>query len=178
SVASLGDEVKERTIIINGVSKSYAMTGWRIGFSASNSQLAQVMGNWLSHATSAPSTISQYAAIEALNGPQETVEAMRKVFEQRRDYIVERVNSIPGISCIKPEGAFYVMINIREQIGKTLGGRIIKDADDFALALLERGLVALVSCSGFGDAGFVRMTYAASMENIKEGLDRIEEFLR
>ncbi|MDR0906820.1 MAG: pyridoxal phosphate-dependent aminotransferase [Oscillospiraceae bacterium] len=178
SVASLGDAVKERAILINGVSKSYAMTGWRIGFSASSAELAKVMGNYQSHSTSAPSTISQHAAVEALSGDQSTIEAMRRVFEERRDYIVGRINKIPGISCIMPEGAFYVMINIREQLGKTLGGRVINNGDDFALALLEKGLVALVSCSAFGDPNFVRMTYAASMENITEGLNRIEKFLK
>jgi aspartate aminotransferase len=177
SVASLGDDVKRRTIIINGVSKSYAMTGWRIGFSASEKDLASVMANYLSHSTSAPSTISQLAAVEALTGPQESIEAMRREFERRRNYVIERVNAIPGVSCIRPDGAFYVMINITKQLGRTLGGRVILDADDFALAFLETGLVALVSCTGFGDANFVRMTYAASFENIKEGMDRLERFL-
>jgi aspartate aminotransferase len=177
SAASLGDELKARTILINGVSKSYAMTGWRVGYSASSEELARVMGNYLSHSTFAPSTISQYAAAEALSGPQESVETMRQAFEQRRNYAVKRVNSIPGISCIMPEGAFYVMINIEKQLGKTLGGRVINGGDDFALALLERGRVAVVSCSGFGDPGFVRMSYAAGMDDIKEGLDRIEKFL-
>lgn len=178
SIASLGKEVKERTIIISGVSKSYAMTGWRIGYSASNAQIATVMSNYLSHATSAPSTISQFAAIEALNGPQEGIYAMRDVFEQRRNYIVERVNSIEGVSCIKPDGAFYIMMNVEKLIGKTLGGRVITNGDDFAMAFLEKGLVAVVPCSGFGAPNFVRWTYAASMENIKEGLDRLEKFLK
>lgn len=177
SVASLGEDVKERTVIVNGVSKSYAMTGWRIGFSASNPEIAKVMGNYLSHSTSNPTSISQYAAIEALSGPQDTVEEMRKVFQQRRDYIVKRVNSIPGISCIKPEGAFYVMINISKLKGRTLGGRVINNGDDFSFALLEKAGVALVSCNGFGDPDFVRMTYAASMEDITEGMNRIERFL-
>jgi aspartate aminotransferase len=177
SAASLGDEVKARTILINGVSKSYAMTGWRVGYSASREDLARVMGTYLSHSTSAPSTISQYAAAEALSGPQKSVDTMRQAFEQRRNYSVKRINSIPGISCIMPEGAFYVMINIEKQLGKTLGGRVINGGDDFALALLERGRVAVVSCSGFGDPGFVRMSYAAGMDDIKEGLDRIEKFL-
>ena len=178
SVATLGEDVKERTILVNGVSKSYAMTGWRIGFSASNQKLATVMSNYLSHSTSAPSTISQYAALEALTGPQETIEAMRFVFQERRDYIVKRVNAMDGVSCINPEGAFYIMLNISRLKGKTLGGRLIKDADDFSLAFLEKGLVAAVSCVGFGAPDFVRFTYAASMENIKEGMDRLEKFLK
>jgi aspartate aminotransferase len=178
SMASLGEEIKERTIIINGVSKSYAMTGWRIGYSASSKKIATVMSNYLSHATSAPSTISQYAALEALNGPQETVKAMRDVFQERRDYIVKRVNAMEGVSCINPEGAFYIMLNISRVKGRTLGGRVIKDADDFSMAFLETGRVAAVSCVGFGAPDFVRFTYAASMENIKQGMDRLEKFLK
>jgi aspartate aminotransferase len=178
SVASLGESVKERTIIINGVSKSYAMTGWRIGFSASNAKIAKVMENYLSHATSAPSTISQFAAVEALNGPQEGILKMRDVFEERRNYIVRRMNAIEGVSCINPDGAFYIMMNIEKLLGKTLGGRVINNGDDFALAFLEKGLVAVVPCSGFGAPNFVRWTYAASMENIKKGLDRLEKFLK
>nr|WP_330426290.1 aminotransferase class I/II-fold pyridoxal phosphate-dependent enzyme [Butyricicoccus sp. AF10-3] len=113
SFASLGEDVKERTILVNGVSKSYAMTGWRIGYSASNPQLAKVMANYLSHSTSAPSTISQQAAITALTGPQEDMQVMKQAFEQRRDHLVERMNQIEGVSCIKPEGAFYVMMNMK-----------------------------------------------------------------
>ena len=177
SVASLGEEVKERTIIVNGVSKSYAMTGWRIGYTASNSRLAEVMGNYLSHSTSAPSTISQIAAIEALRGPQDSVIFMRDEFQRRRNYIVERINAIDGVSCRMPEGAFYVMLNIEKTIGRTLGGITINNSDDFSLAFLESGLVAVVSCSGFGCDNFVRMTYASSMETIKEGMDRLERFI-
>lgn len=178
SIASLGEEVKNRTILINGVSKSYAMTGWRIGYTASNANIAKIMSNYLSHSTSAPSTISQYAALEALNGPQEGINAMRNVFEDRRNYIVERMNNIDGVSCIKPDGAFYIMMNIEKLIGKILGGRVINNGDDFAMAFLEKGLVAVVPCSGFGAPNFLRWTYAASMENIKEGLDRLEKFLK
>ncbi|MDR0445878.1 MAG: pyridoxal phosphate-dependent aminotransferase [Oscillospiraceae bacterium] len=177
SIVSLGEEIRARTILINGVSKAYAMTGWRVGYSASSNELARVMSNFLSHSTSAPSTISQFAAVEALTGSQESVELMRRAFEERRNYAVERVNSIPGISCIKPDGAFYIMMNLKEQFGKTIGGRVINSGDDFALSLLERGRVAVVSCSGFGDPGFVRMSYAAAMDDIKEGLRRVEEFL-
>ena len=154
------------------------MTGWRIGYSASNSKLAKIMENYLSHSTSAPSTISQYAALEALNGPQECVREMREVFEERRNYIVDRINAVDGVNCLKPDGAFYVMMNIEKLLGRTLGGRVINNGDDFALAFLEKGLVAVVPCSGFGAPNFVRLTYAASMNNIKEGLDRLEKFLR
>ena len=177
SVASLGDAVKERTILINGVSKSYAMTGWRIGYAAAPAPIAKVMSNFLSHSTGAPSTISQWAAVEAYDGPQDTVESMRVVFEERRNYIVQRMNEIPGVSCINPEGAFYVMMNIEQLKGKTIAGVKIEDSDDFAMAFLEKELVAVVPCSGFGNPNFVRWTYATSMENIKEGLNRLEHFL-
>ena len=178
SVASLGEDVKARTILVNGVSKSYAMTGWRIGYTASDAKIAEVMSNYLSHSTSSPSTISQIASVEALGGPQEGIFAMRDVFEQRRNYIVEHVNKIDGVSCRNPDGAFYIMINIEKLIGRTLGGRVINNSDDFSLAFLESGLVAVVSCSGFGCDNFVRMTYAASMESIKEGLARLEKFVQ
>lgn len=178
SVASLGDAVKERTILINGVSKSYAMTGWRIGYAAAPANIAKVMSNYLSHSTGAPSTISQWAAIESFSGPQDTVEEMRKVFEQRRNYMVERMNSIDGVSCIMPEGAFYVMMNISQLKGRTIGGTVIHTSDDFAMAFLNQELVAVVPCSGFGAPDFVRWTYATSLENIEEGLNRLERFLK
>ncbi len=177
SIASLGEDVKERTLLINGVSKSYAMTGWRVGYCAANKTLAKIMSNFLSHSTGAPSTISQWASVEALTGPQEGIEAMRLAFLERRDYIVKRINSIPGVSCINPNGAFYVMMNIEKLIGKTLGGKLILNDDDFAVALLEKALVAVVPCSGFGMKNFVRWSYAASMENIEKGLDRLEKFV-
>ena len=178
SVAALSEDIKERTIIVNGVSKSYAMTGWRIGYTASNKQLAKIMANYLSHSTSAPSTISQFASIEALTGDQTSIKVMHDEFEKRRDYIVERMNKIDGVSCIKPDGAFYVMMNMEKLVGRTLAGRVINNGDDFAMAFLEGANVAVVPCSGFGAPMFVRWTYAASMENIKEGLDRLEKFLQ
>lgn len=178
SVAAFGEEIKKRTILINGVSKSYAMTGWRIGYAAANPEISKVMSNYLSHSTGAPATMAQYAAIDALTQSQESVEEMRKVFEQRRKYIVERINSMEGVSCIYPDGAFYVMMNIGEQVGRTLGGRVIKDGDDFALSFLETAQVAAVPCSGFGAPNYMRFTYAASMENIERGMDRLETFLK
>ena len=177
SFASLGDKVKELTIVVNGVSKSYAMTGWRIGYTASNAAIAKVMANYLSHSASAPSSISQWAAVEALEGPQEGIRAMRDEFARRRDYIVGRMNKIDGVSCLNPEGAFYVMMNIEKLIGRKYGEIEITDSDSFAKAFLEQGLVAVVPCSGFGAPNFVRWSYATSMENIKEGLDRLEKFL-
>ena len=177
SVASLGEEVRKHTILINGVSKAYAMTGWRIGYALADEAVAKVMSNYLSHSTGSPCAISQAASVAALNGPQDEVETMRQAFEARRDYIVERMNRIPGVSCIKPEGAFYVMMNIEQLLGKTICGETIHTCDDFSSAFLKHGLVATVPCSGFGAPNFVRWSYATSMENIQKGLDRLEQFL-
>lgn len=178
SVASLGEAVKERTILINGVSKSYAMTGWRVGYAAAPQSIAKVMSNYLSHSTGAPCSVAQKAAAAALSGPQDTVEMMRRAFETRRNHLVERMNRIPDVSCLKPEGAFYVMMNIRQLIGRTIHGVTIQDGDDFADAFLKHGLVALVPGSGFGAPDFVRWSYATSMANIDAGMDRLEAFLK
>ncbi len=178
SLAALGDDVRERTIIVNGVSKSYAMTGWRIGYSLAPKHITKIMSSYVSHSTAAPSTLSQWAAVEALSGPQEEVETMRKAFEERRNYMVERVNSIPHVSCLKPEGAFYIMMNIREILGKKIDGVLIDSCDTFTAHLLEKGLVAVVPGSGFDAPEFVRWSYATSMECIKEGMDRLEQFLK
>ena len=177
SFASLSADAKERTILINGVSKAYAMTGWRIGYACANEQIAKVMANYVSHSTGSPVAISQKAAAAALSGPQDEVETMKKAFEERRNYIVERMNQIPGVSCIMPEGAFYVMMNLEQLIGKTIHGVEITNDDVFADAFLKYGLVAVVPGSGFGAPNFVRWSYATSMDNIKEGLSRLEKFL-
>ena len=177
SLASLGPDIKERCIVVNGVSKSYAMTGWRIGYALANPAVAKVMSNYLSHSTGSPSSISQKAALVALTESQVPVEEMRKAFEARRDYMVSRMNQIPGVSCICPEGAFYVMMNMESLIGKTLYGTYIRNADDFADVFLKEGLVAVVPGTGFGAPTFVRWAYATSMENIQKGLDRLEKFL-
>jgi len=178
SFASLGEDVKERTVLINGVSKSYAMTGWRIGYLLSNEKIAKVMANFLSHSTGSPSSVSQAASVAALTGPQDCVETMRQAFEERRNYIVGRVNAMDGVSCIKPEGAFYIMMNVEKQLGRTIHGEAINSSDDFSAALLKHGLVATVPCSGFGAPNFVRWSYATSLDNIKKGMDRLEEFLK
>ena len=177
SFASLSADAKERTILVNGVSKAYAMTGWRIGYACANDVIAKVMANYVSHSTGSPVAISQRAAAVALSGSQAEIETMRQAFEQRRNYIVERMNAIPGVSCIQPEGAFYVMMNLEQLLGKTIHGVEITNDDVFADAFLKYGLVAVVPGSGFGAPNFVRWSYATSMENIKEGLDRLEKFL-
>lgn len=178
SIASLGEDVKRHCIVINGVSKSYAMTGWRIGYSAAEPEIARAMSNYVSHSTSAPSTISQYAAIEALNGPQDEIAAMREAFQARRDHLVARMNEIDGVSCMKPQGAFYVMMNMKSFIGKTMYGQVIHDENDFAKLFLEKGLVATVPCSAFAAPGFIRWSYATSMQEIDKGLDRLEAFIK
>lgn len=177
SMAALGEEVKSRTILINGVSKAYAMTGWRIGYILCDEPIAKVISNYLSHSTGSPCAISQVASEVALAASQEQVEVMRKAFEERRNYIVSRMNSINGVSCIKPDGAFYVMMNLEKLIGKTIHGEQINNSDDFSKLFLKHGLVATVPCSGFGAPNFVRWSYATSMDCIEKGLDRLEAFL-
>ena len=178
SIASFNDKIKDLTIIINGVSKTYAMTGWRIGYTASHPEIAKVMANLQSHATSNPNSIAQAATIAALNGDGEEIKIMKKEFRSRRDYMVERINSIDGVSCKKPHGAFYVMMNIEKLKGRTFCGKTINTSDDLANILLDEAKLALVPCSGFGADNYVRWSYATSMENIKEGLDRLENFLK
>ncbi len=178
SIASLGDDIKALTIVVNGVSKSYSMTGWRIGYTASTGEIAAIMGNVQSHAASNPCSISQAAAVAALLGPQDSVKIMREAFLKRRDYMVKRINSIPGLSCLTPQGAFYVMMNIKGVLGREIKGKVINSCDEFCAHALEAAGVALVPGSGFGANGYVRWSYATSMENIKNGLDRIEAFLK
>jgi len=176
SIASLGEKIKEQTIVVNGMSKAYSMTGWRIGYTASNQEIAKIMSNVQSHATSNPNSIAQKASVAALDGPKNEIDFMRNEYAKRRNYMVERINSIKDISCSKPQGAFYIMMNISKLIGKQFKDEPINNADKFAELLLENVMVAVVPGSGFGIKGYVRLSYATSMENIKEGLDRIEKF--
>lgn len=176
SIATI-DGMKDRTIVVNGVSKTFAMTGWRIGYTAANAEITKLMANVQSHYTSNPNSIAQMAAIAALEGPCDSIEKMKEAFNERRLYMVERMNKIDGVSCIKPEGAFYVMMNISKLKGRKIDGKTIETSDDFAQAFLDKELVAVVPCSGFGNDDFVRWSYATSMENIKKGLDRLEKFI-
>ncbi len=178
SIASLNDEVKRLTIVINGMSKAYAMTGWRIGYAAADEEIIKVMTNIQSHTTSNASSISQYASVEGLNGDQAMIEEMKTHFIERRNYMVEKINSIDGLSCIKPKGAFYVMANISNIKGKTIKDRVINTSIDFASLLLEEAKVAVIPGMAFGADDFIRLSYATSMENIVEGLDRIENILK
>jgi len=178
SIASLGPKMKELTIVVNGVSKTYSMTGWRIGYAAGPKKLIQAMSNLQSHSTSNPTSISQMAAISALQGPQDEVGKMVSEFKNRRDYIVERLNKISGISYLKPQGAFYVFPDISRIIGKSFNGQVIKNSVSLAQLLLSEARVAVVPGAAFGADEYLRLSYATSKENIREGLDRIEEFVR
>ena len=177
SIASFGEEIKDLTIIVNGVSKTYAMTGWRIGYTASNTKIAKAMANVQSHSTSNPNSIAQAATVAALTGSKDELKVMIKAFDERRKFMASEINSIDGVSCLVPKGAFYVMMNISGLKGKTIAGRVINSADDFAAAFLEEELVAVVPGNGFDAPDYVRWSYATSLDNIKEGLARLRRFL-
>lgn len=178
SIASLSPEIKDRTLVVNGMSKAYAMTGWRIGYSAAKREIIQVMSNIQSHSTSNPNSIAQYASLAALKGSRDIINDMVAQFDDRRRFMVDKINSIDLISCNRPQGAFYVMLNIKNVIGKAHNGRIIKGSLDFADALLESQKVAVVPGIAFGADGYVRLSYATSRENIEKGLNRIEIFIK
>jgi len=175
SIASLNPEIKELTIVVNGVSKSHAMTGWRIGFAAGPRDVITAMANIQSQSTSNPASISQKAALEALRGPQDFLPVMNAEFDKRRKYMVERLNKMKGVSCMLPVGAFYAFPNVSKLYGRSAGGKTVKNSADLAAYLLETAKVALVSGDSFGADAYIRLSYATSMEIIKKGMDRIEE---
>ncbi|MEJ5227652.1 pyridoxal phosphate-dependent aminotransferase [Thermodesulfovibrio sp.] len=175
SIASLGDEIKEKTIVVNGLSKSHAMTGWRIGYAAGPVEIIKTMTKIQSQSTSNPTSIAQKAAVAALKGPQDSVEGMRQEFEKRRNYLVNELNNINGISCRMPKGAFYAFPNISKVLEKKNNGKNIENSMELSIYLLEKALVALVPGSAFGAEGFIRISYATSMENLKKGIERIKE---
>jgi len=180
SIASLSEELKRQTIVVNGVSKAYSMTGWRIGYAAGPSELISAMATIQGQATSNPTSIAQKAAIEALNGPQEEVRRMVQEFHRRRDYIVQRLNNIEGISCFNPQGAFYVFPNVSNYYGyhsPTHPNKVITDSVTMAEYLLEEAKVAVVPGVAFGADRFIRLSFATSLEKIKSAMDRIEEAL-
>lgn len=177
SIASISNDAFERTIVINGVSKSYAMTGWRIGYTAADEKLIKIMSNIQSHTTSNPNSIAQYASVEALNGEQKSLEVMVNEFAKRRNYMVDKINSIRSLSCIKPEGAFYVMVNISKLFNKKINNQIITDSLSFSNLLLEHEKVAVIPGIAFGVDNYIRLSYATSMDNIINGLSRIEKFV-
>jgi aspartate aminotransferase len=179
NIAQVVPALKPRTIVVNGVSKTYAMTGWRIGYACGPKELMNAMTKMQSQSTSNATSIAQKASVAALNGPQEPVAAMCVEFEKRRSYIVERLNAMPGVSCFKSNGAFYVFPNFSGVYGKsTPAGKKIETSSDFAAYLLEDAKVALVPGVAFGDDRYARLSYAISMENIKKGMDRIEEAIK
>ena len=177
SIASLGEEIYKRTITCSGLSKSYSMTGWRIGYTGSSAEIAKLMGSIQSHQTSNPNSIAQKAALEALQGPQDAVAAMREEFDQRRKYMYERVSQMPLVDALEPEGAFYTFVDFTDVLEKSYKGVRIGTASRVAEILIEDYKVAVVPCQDFGFDNFIRLSYAISMENIKKGLDRIEEFV-
>ncbi len=178
SIASLGKEIYDRTIVINGVSKSYAMTGWRIGYAAASLEIAKLMAALQSHMASNPNSIAQVAAVAALNGSQDCVAEMCVAFKKRRDYIYEREEAIPLLSALKPVGAFYLFIDVSSLYGKSCEGKKIASAADFAAVLLEKKYVAVIPCADFGMSDYIRLSYATGMEQIQKGMDRIEEMVR
>lgn len=178
SIASLGSEIKDITLLVNGMSKAYAMTGWRIGYTAANKEIIDVMANIQSHSTSNPNSIAQYASIAALKGPKDIIDDMVSQFDARRKFMVSKIGSMDGISCTTPLGAFYVMLNITELFGRTYNDQRINGSLDFADALLESQKVAVVPGIAFGADGYVRLSYATSKENIDKGLNRIGAFIK
>lgn len=173
SIAQLSPELKEQTIIINGVSKSHSMTGWRIGYAAGNSQIIKAMTNLASHSTSNPTTTAQYAAIAAYNGPQEPVETMRQAFEERLEIVYKKLTAIPGFTCVKPQGAFYLYPNVKQAAINTG----FENVDDFAKALLVEANVAVIPGSGFGTPDNIRLSYATSLEQLEKAISRIHQFV-
>lgn len=177
SIASLGEAIKNQTIVVNGLSKSFAMTGWRIGYAAGPRDVIKAMTAFQSHATSAPNSIAQYAAAVALTNGEKDIEIMRKEFDTRRHLMYNAVDSIDGLSTHMPQGAFYMMLSIKELIGRRLGDRVIDGAGTFAELLLSEEKVAVVPGTAFGADDHVRVSYATSQQTIMRGLDRIAHFV-
>jgi aspartate aminotransferase len=175
--AMLRPGLSERTVTISGVSKTYAMTGWRIGWAIGQTKFAKAMADIQSQETSSPSSVSQAAALAALEGDQACVERMRREFLRRRELVCQRLGEIPGLHCTKPRGAFYAFVNVSAYFGKTLAGRPIMDSDSFCQACLEAIQVNLVPGSVFGAEGYVRLSFAASCEQLAIGLDRLANWL-
>ena len=179
SIASLSPEIKRRTITVNGFSKAFAMTGWRLGYAAAEKPIAKAMAELQSHATSGPSSITQKAALAALEGDQQCVETMRAEFDRRRRYAIERMRGMPGFNLeVEPRGAFYVFPKVSDLFGRTVAGRRVQSDDDLCSAILESAQVAVVPGASFGSPEHIRISYATSMEKLRTGLDRIENLLR
>ncbi len=177
SIATLGEAVKEHVILVNGVSKTYAMTGWRVGYAAAAPVFAKAMANWQSHATGNVNSIAQAAAVEAIGGDQKDVHQMVDEFRKRRDAMVARVNAIPRLRCRTPQGAFDAMVDIRQAVGCSYGRTKLTDSMTFAQTLLSNKAVAVVPGKAFEAEGMIRLSYALSMEDLQRGMDRIEDFM-
>ncbi|HAP66465.1 MAG TPA: aspartate aminotransferase [Nitrospinae bacterium] len=177
SIASLNDKIKELTVVVNGLSKAYSMTGWRLGYAAGQKELISAMNNIQSQSTSNPTSFAQYGGVDALNGSQDEVIKMREEFKKRRDYIVRRLKMMRGVSCFNPAGAFYVFPKISFYYGKSFKGHTIKNSLDMSDYLLREGRVSVVPGAAFGADDYLRLSYATSMKNIEGGLSRIEEAL-
>lgn len=178
SIASLGKEIYDRTIVITGLSKKYAMTGWRVGFSASNADVAEAIGNIQSNSTSNINSIAQAAAIEALDNTDDIAEEMLKEFQHRRDYIAQRISDIPLISCMLPKGAFYLFVDVSKLLGREIDGKVLETSKDVADVLMDKYNVAVVPSDAFGYRDYIRISYATSMRDIAEGTRRIEKFVK
>ncbi len=178
SIASLNDEIKKLTLTVNGASKVYSMTGWRMGYAAGPKEIIQAMTKIQGQVTTNINSATQWACVEALNGNQDFLKTWVGEFKKRRDFIVEAFNKIPGVTCFKPQGAFYVFPNISAYFGKKFEGQPIKNSDDLSNYLLDKALVAVVAGSGFGAEGYIRLSYATSIEKIKKGMERIEKALK
>ncbi|MCP4482835.1 MAG: pyridoxal phosphate-dependent aminotransferase [bacterium] len=177
SIAIFSDEIKDRTIVINGVSKAYSMTGWRIGYLAAPQDIASAINNVQSHMTSNAGSVSQKASLAAIS-EEYLFEENNIKFQERRDYMVEKLNSLTGLECPTPQGAFYVFPDISKYLGKTVDGEKINNTVDFCRLLLEKEKIAVIPGDAFGDVSCIRFSYATAMSDIKEGLDRFEQFLK
>jgi aspartate aminotransferase len=175
--ATLRPGLADRTVTISGVSKTYAMTGWRIGWAVSPLHVAKFMTDVQSQETSNPCSVSQYAALEAIVGPQDSVKLMHAEFAKRRAYVLSRVERLPGVTCVPPGGAFYAFLNIASYFGKTLAGKPVTDSTSFCLTALNEAGVALVMGSAFGTEGFARMSFATDLATLERGFDALEKFL-